>query len=115
MVLAIKQPDLSVNKSTADMENKVLAKKKKIFMASCIENKSKPSDHRKTTEQKILLKCFIIYIIIVIIIIIIIIIIIYIIVISIIIIIIVFFLGLLVSYEKKAQVTMANLGSSRQY
>ena len=29
MVLAIKQPDLSVNKSTADMENKVLAKKKK--------------------------------------------------------------------------------------
>ena len=113
MVLAIKQPDLSVNKSTADMENKVLAKKKKIFMASCIENKSKPSDHRKTTEQKILLKCFIIYIIIVIIIIIIIII--YIIVISIIIIIIVFFLGLLVSYEKKAQVTMANLGSSRQY
>ena len=50
MVLAIKEPDLSVNKSTADMENKVLAKKKKIFMASCIENKSKPSDHRKTTE-----------------------------------------------------------------
>ena len=107
MVLAIKEPDLSVNKSTADMENKVLAKKKKIFMASCIENKSKPSDHRKTTEQKILLKCFIIYIIIVIIIIVVFII--------IIIIIIVFFLGLLVSYEKKAQVTMTNLGSSRQY
>ena len=31
MVLAIKQPDLSVNKATADMENEVLAKKKNIY------------------------------------------------------------------------------------
>ena len=31
MVLAVKQPDLSVNKATADMENKVLAKKIYIY------------------------------------------------------------------------------------
>ena len=31
MVLAIKQPDLSVNKATADMQNKVLAKKKRYL------------------------------------------------------------------------------------
>ena len=48
MVLAIKEPDLSVNKSTADMENKVLAKKKRYLWRVALKIKANPV----TTERQ---------------------------------------------------------------
>ena len=52
MVLAIKQPDLSVNKATADMENKVLAKKKRYLWRVAMKTKANPVTTERQQNRK---------------------------------------------------------------
>ena len=52
MVLAIKQPDLSVNKATADMENKVLAKKTRYLWRVAMKTKANPVTTERQQNRK---------------------------------------------------------------
>ena len=52
MVLAIKQPDLSVNKATADMENEVLAKKKRYLWRVAMKLKASPVTTERQQNRK---------------------------------------------------------------